>query len=174
MDIKVIKQMRIIIGSKNKAKIKAVEKVFPNASITSKGASSGVSAQPFSDEETKQGAIHRALHCIQGETNTFGIGLEGGVMFIGNKLYLCNWGALALPDQLYTASGARILLPQEITKELLKGRELGELMDAFAHRKQVRQKEGAIGIFTAERISRIDMFSHVIELLRGQWEYNQL
>lgn len=163
--------MKIVVGSMNKAKIRAVEEVFPEAVIVTKDAASGVSAQPFSDEETRQGAINRALSSIDDQDGTFGIGLEGGVMFIGNQLYLCNWGALASSDQLYTASGARIALPYGITTRLIQGRELGDVMDEFAKRKQVRQKEGAVGILTAERVSRQSMFRHVVELLRGQWEF---
>ncbi|API90878.1 MULTISPECIES: DUF84 family protein [Virgibacillus] len=165
--------MKIVIGSMNKAKIQAVKEVFPEAVIVTEDADSGVSAQPFSDEETRQGAINRALSCLDTQDATFGIGLEGGVMFIGNQLYLCNWGALAFSDQLYTASGARIALPHEITEQLIQGRELGDVMDEFAKRKQVRQQEGAVGIFTSERISRRSMFRHVMELLRGQWEFTK-
>ncbi|NBJ69049.1 MULTISPECIES: DUF84 family protein [Clostridia] len=165
--------MKIVVGSMNKAKIQAVEEVFPEAVMVTKDADSGVPLQPFSDEETRQGAINRALSSLDTQDATFGIGLEGGVMFIGNQLYLCNWGALASSDQVYTASGARIALPYEITEQLIQGRELGDVMDEFAKRKQVRQQEGAVGIFTAERVSRRSMFRHVMELLRGQWEFTK-
>lgn len=162
--------MNIVIGSKNPTKIKAVEEVFPEAYIYSKDVSSKVSAQPFSDEETKEGAINRAKQCAT--KDTIGIGLEGGVMYVRDELYLCNWGALVSEDnQVYTASGARILLPREINESLKSGKELGDIMDVYAKREGVRNKEGAIGIFTNDLISRSEMFTHVVKLLRGQWEY---
>lgn len=162
--------MNIVIGSKNPTKIKAVEEVFPEAYISSKDVSSKVSAQPFSDEETKEGAINRAKQCAT--KDTIGIGLEGGVMYVRDELYLCNWGALVSEDnQVYTASGARILLPREINESLKSGKELGDIMDVYAKREGVRNKEGAIGIFTNDLISRSEMFTHVVKLLRGQWEY---
>ncbi|MGX4669950.1 DUF84 family protein [Cerasibacillus sp. JNUCC 74] len=164
--------MNIIIGSLNPAKVKAVQEVFPEASISQLDADSGVSRQPFSDEETKRGAINRALACMNITPSPIAIGLEGGVMFIGNQLFLCNWGALVTPEQkVYAASGARILLPLEITEQLLQGKELGDIMDNYVKRYLVRKKEGAVGIFTNERITRQKMFAHVVELLRGQWEY---
>lgn len=164
--------LNIVIGSKNPTKILAVTDVFLNADVTSLDAESGVSPQPFSDEETKQGAINRAKRCAESKSDTFGIGLEGGVMYVDDQLYLCNWGALVTPDgRIITGSGARILLPVEIEAGLKEGKELGDLMDGYARRKEVRKKEGAIGIFTNDLVSRKEMFSHVVKLLRGQWEY---
>ncbi|WP_099158811.1 DUF84 family protein [Virgibacillus ndiopensis] len=164
--------MKITIGSKNPTKIAAVQTIFPNANVTNLDAPSHVSAQPFSDEETRQGAINRAKTCVKENPNSIGVGLEGGVMYIDEELYLCNWGALVDHKQtIYTASGARILLPPEIQTQLAKGMELGDIMDQYAQKKEVRKKEGAIGIFTNEIVSREEMFVHVVKLLRGQWEF---
>lgn len=161
--------MNIIIGSTNPTKIKAVQGVFPLHTVTPKHVPSNVSSQPFSDEETRNGAVNRALQCAT--SNSIGIGLEGGVMYVGSELYLCNWGALVSQDgALYTASGARIILPQEFTDPLKNGTELGDVMDRYVMKEGVRKKEGAIGIFTGELISRQEMFAHVVKLLRGQWE----
>ncbi|HLS09420.1 DUF84 family protein [Lentibacillus sp.] len=164
--------MNIVIGSKNPAKIAAVKDVFTQDVVGSAGAPSLVRDQPFSDTETRQGAINRAVGSLKTVSADIGIGLEGGVMYVDDRLYLCNWGALITNDnEIFTASGARILLPPEIEDELKKGIELGDVMDAYAKRQDVRKKEGAIGIFTNDRISRKTMFVHVVKLLHGQWEY---
>ncbi|RKQ30524.1 DUF84 family protein [Oceanobacillus halophilus] len=164
--------MKIVVGSKNPTKIKAVQEIFPEADVASKDVPSKVSAQPFSDIETREGAINRAKQCKDVSSGSIGIGLEGGVMHVEDELYLCNWGALVTEDeQVFTASGARIVLPKEIDEELQRGIELGDIMDHYASRDEVRKKEGAIGIFTKDRISRQEMFSHVVKMLRGQWEY---
>ncbi|WP_106496865.1 DUF84 family protein [Lentibacillus sp. Marseille-P4043] len=165
--------MKISVGSKNPTKMNAVEEVFPTDSIVTISASSSVSAQPFSDEETKEGAINRAMECVKKNPDAIGIGLEGGVMYVDDQLYLCNWGALVDQEKnIYTASGARIPLPEEINAQLTKGHELGDVMDGFAMKQEVRKNEGAIGIFTNELITRKEMFTHVVKLLRGQWEFN--
>ncbi|MGY0694753.1 DUF84 family protein [Virgibacillus sp. FSP13] len=166
--------MKISVGSKNPTKMNAVEEVFPTDFVITISASSSVSAQPFSDEETKEGAINRAMECVKRSPDTMGIGLEGGVMYVDDQLYLCNWGALVdLEKNIYTASGARIPLPEEINTQLTKGHELGDVMDDFAMKQEVRKNEGAIGIFTNELITRKEMFTHVVKLLRGQWEFNK-
>ncbi len=165
-------RMKIKIGSKNPTKINAVSEVFPDASITAFNASSGVSKQPFSDEETMLGAVNRATQCAEVEDIAIGIGLEGGVMYVDSRLYLCNWGALVTPEgQIFTASGARVALPKELEAGLRDGAELGDLMDRYAEKQAVRTREGAIGIFTNDLVSRQEMFVHVVKLLRGQWEY---
>ncbi|QKY69730.1 DUF84 family protein [Lentibacillus sp. CBA3610] len=164
--------MDIVVGSKNPTKIAAVKEVFSDDQVSPADAPSMVSQQPFSDAETRLGAINRAFNGLETASGAIGIGLEGGVMYVDNELYLCNWGALITKENnIFTASGARILLPAEIDDELKKGIELGDVMDAYAKRQDVRKKEGAIGIFTNDRISRQKMFVHVVKLLHGQWEY---
>lgn len=169
--------MKIIIGSNNRAKIKAVKEVFPDDPVTHQHVPSHVSKQPFSDEETREGAINRALQCVESEheiDNFLGIGLEGGVMYMNDKLFLCNWGALVTKNKkIYTASGARIVLPAMIAQKLQAGIELGEVMAAYTKQQEVRHREGAIGIFTNELVTRKEMFAHVVKLLRGQWEFDQ-
>ncbi|SEQ09310.1 inosine/xanthosine triphosphatase [Virgibacillus subterraneus] len=164
--------MEVIIGSKNPTKRKAVEEVFLTDIVTGYDVPSKVSAQPLSDSETREGAMNRAMQCIETTAGKIGIGLEGGVMQVDDQLYLCNWGALVTREkEVFTASGARILLPDEFNDQLQGGAELGDIMDTYAKRKDVRKNEGAIGIFTNDHISRKEMFVHVVKLLHGQWEY---
>ncbi|MFD1453841.1 MULTISPECIES: DUF84 family protein [Oceanobacillus] len=165
-------QQTVIIGSKNPTKVEAVRNVFSNFEVNSLEIPSNVSVQPFSDEETRIGAINRAKGCISGEAGSIGIGLEGGVMYVDDTLFLCNWGALATADgELFTASGARIALPKEIEKELKTAGELSVVMDAYTKKENVRSHEGAIGIFTNNLVSREDMFTHVVQLLKGQLDF---
>lgn len=164
----------VAVGSKNPAKLTAVEHVLQMKQIIQVDAPSSVSAQPFTDRETKQGAINRAKYCVQEHDVHIGIGLEGGVMELEEQLYLCNWGALYTnTGALYVASGARIPLPEEISAALYKGIELGDVMDAYAKRQNVRKKEGAVGILTNDSVDRGEMFRHVVSLLYGQYLFKQ-
>jgi len=168
--------MLISIGSKNPAKIAAVEQAFQGYSfeLISVDTESGVSAQPLSDEETIKGAINRAVSALSVSRADISIGLEGGVQETKHGLFLCNWGALLAKDkEPILAGGARIPLPNEIASRLLAGEELGPVMDEFAQKQNVRKKEGAIGIFTNGKIDRIEMFTHVVKLLLGQFEFNK-
>lgn len=167
--------MKIVLGSLNKAKQRAVEKCFPNDHVIAKHVDSGVSKQPLSDHETREGAIHRAQLAQKFSPTSIGIGLEGGVMLIEGEPYLCNWGALvATGGTVFTAAGARIKLPNTFTSKLEKGLELSDIMDDYVNKKHIRHHEGAIGIFTNGQIMRSDMFVHVIKLLKGQMEYSHV
>ena len=91
--------MKILIGTNNKAKTKAVQTVssmyYPDAQFENREVASLVSDQPMSQEETRQGAINRAKQLMEGNRSIlFGIGLEGGVNEIEGLMYICNWGAL--------------------------------------------------------------------------------
>jgi inosine/xanthosine triphosphatase len=169
-----VHKMKIIIGTKNPAKINAVQTAFDGyqAEFVTMNVASGVSEQPFSDEETINGAVNRALNALHEGEGDMGIGLEGGVQKHGNGLYLCNWGALAVKGkEPFVAGGARIPLPKEIANRLIAGEELGPVMDEYTHKENIRKQEGAVGVFSNGRVDRAEMFSHVMKLLIGQYEY---
>ncbi|GAA4072977.1 DUF84 family protein [Amphibacillus indicireducens] len=162
--------MKIIVGSQNKTKISAVKRVFIENEVVGRQAPSGVSDQPMSDQETLTGAITRAKYCRNSELGVIGIGLEGGVMKLNNQLLLCNWGALVdQAGRVYIASGARIPLPDSISDALLAGQELGDIIDHYAEKKNVRHDQGTIGILTNNELSRSEMFEHVVKQLKGQY-----
>lgn len=166
--------MKIVIGSTNKTKVEAVKNIFTNWTVIAKSVPSGVSPQPIGDEETLQGAMNRAKAAQASERGSVGIGLEGGVMYIQNELYLCNWGALVDTNgTIYTASGARIKLPPSFQDDINRGCELSDIMNEYTKRHDIRFHEGAIGIFTNHLVLRAEMFSHVVKLLKGQMEYWQ-
>lgn len=168
-----MKKIRAAIASKNPAKINAVSSVLKQLDWTVDLAAidvdSEVSAQPFSQQETRQGAINRSKNAL-GDLD-FAIGLEGGVYELEDTLYLCNWGALATREGLvYTAAGAQIPLPDEIAASLRLGTELGPIMDDYANESGIRHHKGAVGILTSGFVHRGEMFSHVVKLLIGQYQ----
>ncbi|UAL51366.1 DUF84 family protein [Bacillus sp. OVS6] len=167
--------MKIAIGTLNPAKVNAVKASLPDfEQFTFKSAKvpSGVSDQPFSDDETIQGAINRAENAREMEQADLGIGLEGGIIETNQGFYLCNWGAIAGGDiRPIIAGGARILLPDEVGKKVKSGAELGIVMDQYANQYNVSQNEGAIGIFTNGMVNRKEMFTHISKLLFGQYFY---
>ena len=165
--------MKIAVGTKNKAKVGAVETIvreyFPNVEIESIDVASDVSVQPFSNEETRQGAINRARNTF-GQTNAdLSFGLEGGVDEIDGIMYCCNWGAVVLKDgTVFSSSGAQFALPEVIAEQLRIGKELGPVMDVYTNTENIRHNQGAIGIFSAGLIDRKEMFEHIVKLLVGQ------
>ncbi|MFC5604467.1 DUF84 family protein [Sporosarcina koreensis] len=168
--------MKFIIGSTNQAKVNAaravIESHFPGSELEEVKVPSGVKDQPFGDEETRTGALNRATNAANEQGDAIGIGLEGGVRVVGEEMFVCNWGALALPSgKSFTAGGAQIPLPEEIASELRDGRELGIVVDEYFKASGIRFSEGAIGMFTAHAVTRDKLFEHVMQLLIGQLKY---
>lgn len=165
----------IAVGSMNPVKVQAVGHVFKQQngnSVQGIEADSGVRAQPFSDRETKAGAVHRAHTCLRHEDVTLGIGLEGGVVESEEGMLSVNWGALIdRAGRKVIASGARYPLPEEIAEGLRGGKELGEVIDTFTARHHVRKSEGAVGIFTNGLMTRNELYVHLVQLLAGQYKY---
>ncbi|GMA55651.1 inosine/xanthosine triphosphatase [Alicyclobacillus sacchari] len=154
---------KIAIGSTNPAKIQAVELAFAALSIAVEivpvDVPSGVSPQPQTDTETLQGARNRAQAALQQGQADVGIGLEGGIQRTEWGMFLCNWAcAITTSGQEGLGGGLRLPLPYDIAIELDKGRELGDVIDAWAGRHGVRKQEGTIGILTQGAVRRADMF----------------
>ncbi|TMW71766.1 DUF84 family protein [Alteribacter natronophilus] len=166
--------MDLFVASRNPAKIASVRRVFNREdlyNIIPQSVPSGVGDQPFSDVETRTGAVNRAKALVRDFRAPVAIGLEGGVTEIGQELYLCNWGALATAEgDLFIAAGARVPLPEEVASGLRAGKELGDVIDTYAEKTGVRYKEGTIGILTAGAVARDEMFAHIVRLLYGQWQ----
>lgn len=161
----------VIVGSKNPAKVHAVQEVLIKEpfEVHSVDVPSLVSAQPFSDEETVTGAINRAKQALASADAAFSIGLEGGVYRQNGHLYLCNWGALVTPEQaIYTAGGLRMQLPTYMVEKLEQGYELSAALAANASKQ-----EGAVGVLTNGRISRKEMFTHIVRACYGQYLVHQ-
>lgn len=165
--------MKIAIGTLNPTKINAIKACisnYENLIFSSVKVPSGVSEQPFSDEETIQGAVNRANNARLADQADLGAGLEGGIIETANGFFLCNWGAITSADfEPIIAGGARIPLPIEIGEKVKAGVELGIVMDQYANQFNVRHNEGAIGIFTNGFVNRTEMFTHVAKLLFGQY-----
>ncbi|WKB36736.1 DUF84 family protein [Terrilactibacillus sp. S3-3] len=131
------------VGTLSGKKIAAVRQLIDhyqlNADLISLDVPSGVSAMPLSDNETREGAVHRAKAVLaENREVTVGIGLEGGVTMIGDEMFLCNWGALAdRTGCVITAGGARIKLPETLEKGIRAGYELGTVAERYAGEKKM-------------------------------------
>ncbi|MGG3800063.1 DUF84 family protein [Metabacillus fastidiosus] len=167
--------MKIAIGTKNPTKVNAVKEafsIFHDVTFFALDVSSGVSPQPITDEETIHGAKNRANNVLLEAVAEIGIGLEGGIVETNLGIFLCNWGALAASNEnVIIAGGSRILLPDEVGRAVLAGRELGDVMDDYTNTHNIRQNEGAIGIFTNGLVNRTEMFTELSKLLLGQYLY---
>jgi inosine/xanthosine triphosphatase len=159
--------MKVLVGSKNPVKIEAVKeafsKYFPDLEVFGISADSRVSAQPVNGE-TFEGAKNRAMELKQINTKenlgaNYFVGIEGGIAEFFNK-----WFALGLMCIIDTdgkigfGTSPLFELPYSVTKELLNGIELGEVMDRLTGDHNTKQKSGAIGYFTNGVMDRKSLY----------------
>ncbi len=170
-------QLAIAIGSTNPIKVQAVKNAIANdeIKIISTHASSEVSLQPLSDEETLQGAINRAKDCLEKSEAQLAIGLEAGVVFLNDHVFLCHWGAIIDRHQnIYFTNGPIILLPDSYKEALLGGQILEDIMYGSTGIQNLGSKKGAIGVFTQDRLNREQVLTQIVKVLLGQYGYYRI
>lgn len=166
----------IAIGSTNRIKIQSVKNALDNENfkIVSCSAESNVRPQPISDEETLQGAINRAKDSLQKMESSLAIGLEAGVVFLQEQIYLCHWGAIVdNNNNIYFTNGPLILLPKEYRTDLLNGKNLEEIMHNSTGIENLGSKQGAISVFTQKRLDREQVLTQIVKALIGQYYFYQ-
>lgn len=160
--------MKIAVGSTNPVKVEAVatafKKYYPDSQVVGFMVVSGVSEQPITEEETRKGARERAKAALlSGKEFDFGVGLEGGVTEFENVMYECAWACVIARDGGEGAGGGLYFeLPPEVARRIKEGGELGPIMDELTREKNVKQKSGAIGIFTKGQLDRKTAYIHLV------------
>ncbi|MFC3478422.1 DUF84 family protein [Halobacterium litoreum] len=165
--------MRVAVGSGNPVKRDAVAAALPDATVDAVPVESGVSEQPWGDDETVEGARNRARRAL-GDEYDLAVGLEGGVCAVerretagnasgetasserGDSLFLVMWAAATDGERTEVAAGPRLRLPESVAKRLRDGEELGPVMDDVLDTSGVAENEGAAGVLTAGMTDRTE------------------
>lgn len=157
----------VIVASLNPAKIKAVESaftsVFCNEQFSFVGVSvpSEVADQPMTDAETHQGALNRVKNAKQAQPDQdFYVGLEAG--FEHGSTFA--WIVIETNTQRGESRSASLPLPQQVQNKLHEGEELGNVMDAFFNTSNIKQKGGAISLFTNGILTRSSVYHQALIL----------
>jgi len=163
--------MKVIVGSKNPAKIAAVKQAFlkvysgSDLQISGHSAESGVSDQPMGDKETLTGATNRARFCQRHIPEAdFWVGLEGGCQFDGEDLEAFAWMVVMSSSNEGKARTSTFMLPPSVAKLVKEGMELGHADDIVFKRENSKQKNGAVGILTNDLIDRTSYYEQAIIL----------
>lgn len=162
--------MKVIVASKNPAKIEAVRTAFLQAfptTILVEGVSvpSGVSDQPMSDEETRRGALNRAMHAKTLLPDAdFWVGIEGGISAVEEGMEAFGWMAILDAHQKSISRSASFLLPPQIAQQIASGHELGPAMDVLFKEKNSKMKGGAVGLLSNGLVSRPQLYEQPLLL----------
>jgi len=173
--------MRVVVGSKNPVKVGAVEEAFlryfKNIEVVGVSIASGVAEQPMSERETMNGARQRAYSALESDpTAEYGVGLEGGVTELNptspnwsgmrggkGRMFECAWVAVVKRDgDEGLGGGLYFELPEKIAAKIRAGGELGPVMDEMSGEDNIKQKMGAIGMFTKGQLDRKQAYVQIV------------
>ncbi|SHO55234.1 inosine/xanthosine triphosphatase [Vibrio quintilis] len=159
--------VNVIIATRNPAKVNAVKdafrEVFPDVSFKFKGidVASEVPDQPMSDEETRLGALNRVKNARQASPGAdYYVGVEAGI----EQEMTFAWMVIESQDRRGESRSSSLMLPKEVTAQLNTGHELGDIMDSLFNENNIKQKGGAIGLFTNQRLTRSSVYYQALIL----------
>ena len=157
--------MKIVVGSKNSAKVEAVREIlqdYPHlmdAEVTGVEVASGVPDQPRSIEEMTQGAVNRAKASFA--DCDYGIGIESGIMKIPHTKsgYLEACVAVIFDGtehHLGLSSGFECPDTELIRLVVEEGLDFASAANrvGMSNDPAIGKKQGVIGILTKGRLDR--------------------
>lgn len=167
--------MIIAVGSTNPVKFNAVKlalkPIYKKAKFISLDVDSKVKDQPNSIKETKLGAKNRSLSAQKLAKADLAVGIEGGIFKIDREMYNMAWCAIAdKSGRLSFGGGMCFALPPSIATGIKAGHELGDLIDQLTDQTNVKQKGGAISIFTDNLTTRTQEYISLIKMAMTKFQ----
>ena len=161
--------MIFAVGSENPVKIncvtQAVAEFWNEFKVVGVNTDSQVSAQPKTEAEMYTGACNRANQSLDkiAEAN-FGVGIEGGI--VDTEFGMWAFAIIVIIDRngrISEGQTGRFKLPEGVAKLIREeGLELGDADDRFFGHENSKQKEGAIGILSDGKITRLDLYKPAV------------
>jgi len=176
--------MHLFVGSTNPVKLNAVttaaSETWPDVVVVGRDVPSGVDAQPRTDLETRTGARNRAQAALEEglmhfasqckPSTALGVGLEGGVFELDGELWSTVWVAVVdAQGRIFESNGARFKIPDTIAQPILKGEEMGPVVNRLFGGKDVRRTNGAIGVVTNDFVDRTEEYGAIAKMALGLW-----
>jgi inosine/xanthosine triphosphatase len=152
--------MKVNVGSKNPVKVQAtrnvLKKIYENLNVDSTQVDSGVPDQPIGLNQTIKGAINRAKNAYT-QTFDLSVGIESGLLKTPQTItgYIdLQWCAVFDGEKNSLGVSAGFEYPPLVMKEVLKGREVGDIMDEFTGINNLGEKMGAVSYLSQGMLNR--------------------
>ena len=148
----------VVSATTNPAKIQAILQAFNeifgegSCHIESVSVESGVPEQPFGSDETRAGARNRVANARRTQPDAdFWVAIEAGI----DEGSTFSW---------VTIEDGSLPLPQVILEKVQAGEALGPVMSQHTGIDEIGRKEGAIGVFTAGKLTRSSVYHQAVVL----------
>ena len=157
----------VVSATTNPAKIQAILQAFNeifgegSCHIESVDVDSGVPEQPFGSDETRAGARNRVTNARRAQPNAdFWVAIEAGI----DEGSTFSWVVIDDGNLRGEARSATLPLPQVILEKVRAGEALGPVMSQYTGIDEIGRKEGAIGVFTAGKLTRSSVYHQAVVL----------
>ena len=162
--------MLIVVASHNPVKVNAARQAFAAQfpadviDVRSARVDSGVSDQPDSDVETRNGARNRAIQAHHAIPDAdYWVGLEGGIEVFDDQLMAFAWMAIrGATGQISEARSTTLPLPPAVRTLMDQGLELGEANDRVFATVNSKQGGGAYGLLTDGLYTRESIYTQTL------------
>ena len=169
--------MVVAVGSTRSAKVESVRAAltaaatvdarFAGARLEAVDLTDIAPTMPMTEQAIVDGARLRARtlldHPVLAQRDAglrLAVGLEGGLDPLPgapNRYVLKTWAAVTDGVRWGFGAGGGILLPEALSRQVLDGRELGDVIDALSG-ASVRGTRGAWGVLTRDLVGRREAF----------------
>lgn len=157
----------VIAATTNPAKIRAIlhafQQIFGEGAchIDSVAVDSGVPEQPLGNEQTRAGARNRVANARLAQPEAdFWVAIEAGI----DDDSTFSWVVIETREQRGEARSATLPLPEVILEKVRAGEALGPAMSRYTGIDEIGRKEGAIGVFTAGKLTRASVYHQAVIL----------
>lgn len=162
-DGRLLRPVRVAVGSTNDVKVNAVRYVFTQVyglvEVVSVEPNHGVEGQPR-EERVIEGAIERAKNAISSTGADFGVGVEAGLFFskpLGRYLDSQYCAIVDSSGHLTVGHGPGFEYPPEVIKSVMAGRTVGETMSMITGIENIGHKSGSIGYLSDGLMDRTSL-----------------
>jgi inosine/xanthosine triphosphatase len=159
-DGRLLRPLKVAVGSTNKVKVDAVRNIFTQAfgliEIVSVEPEHGVEKQPM-EERVVEGAIGRAKSAIDKTDADIGVGVEAGLFhnkILGRHLDIQYCAIMDKSERCTVGHGPGFEYPPEVVKAVLAGGTVGDTMSKLTGIEDIGHKSGSIGYLSDGMIDR--------------------
>ena len=146
----------VVSATTNPAKIQAILQAFNE--IFGEGS---CHIESVAVEETRAGARNRVANArIAQPEADFWVAIEAGI----DEGSTFSWVVIESRQQRGEARSATLPLPEAILAQVRAGEALGPVMSQHTGIDQIGRKEGAIGVFTAGKLTRSSVYHQAVVL----------
>lgn len=159
-DGRLLRPLKVAVGSTNKVKVDAVRNIFTQAfglvEIVSVEPEHGIERQPM-EQRVVEGAIKRAKNALEKTHADIGVGIEAGLFLnkmLGKHLDIQYCAIIDTSGRCTVGHGPGFEYPPEVVKAVLAGGTVGDTMSKLTGIEDIGHKSGSIGYLSDGMIDR--------------------